>query len=115
MFLKFKCVIPPSKLFNFLEILPHMNICLYQIISLQKHIVSSTNRLEETSMARSSNKLLVPGVEQYLDQVKYEIAQEFGVNLGSDTVARSNGSVGGEITKRLVQQAQSHLSGQSTK
>ncbi|RLQ97115.1 alpha/beta-type small acid-soluble spore protein [Falsibacillus albus] len=63
-------------------------------------------------MARSTNKLVVPGVEQYLDQIKYEIAQEFGVNLGSDTAARSNGSVGGEITKRLVQQAQSQLSGQ---
>ena len=62
-------------------------------------------------MARSSNKLLVPGIEQYLDQVKYEIAQEFGVHLGSDTVSRANGSVGGEITKRLVQQAQAHLSG----
>ncbi|GIN83928.1 small, acid-soluble spore protein D [Heyndrickxia sporothermodurans] len=62
-------------------------------------------------MARSSNKLLVPGVEQYLDQVKFEIAQEFGVTLGSDTVSRANGSVGGEITKRLVKQAQSELSG----
>jgi small acid-soluble spore protein D (minor alpha/beta-type SASP) len=62
-------------------------------------------------MTRSSNKLLVPGVEQYLDQVKFEIAQEFGVQLGSDTVSRSNGSVGGEITKRLVKQAQSQLSG----
>ncbi|MGN1402213.1 MAG: small, acid-soluble spore protein, alpha/beta type [Bacillus sp. (in: firmicutes)] len=56
------------------------------------------------------NKLLVPGVEQMLDQYKYEIANEFGVTLGSDTTARSNGSVGGEITKRLVQQAQSQLS-----
>lgn len=58
-----------------------------------------------------SNQLLVPGVEQYLDQVKYEIAQEFGVNLSANSVARANGSVGGEITKRLVQQAQSQLSG----
>ncbi|MBD1380339.1 alpha/beta-type small acid-soluble spore protein [Metabacillus arenae] len=57
------------------------------------------------------NKLLVPGAEQALDQFKTEIAQEFGVNLGSDTVSRSNGSVGGEITKRLVQQAQSQLNG----
>lgn len=61
-------------------------------------------------MARSSNKLLVPGIEQYLDQVKYEIAQEFGVHLSADTVSRGNGSVGGEITKRLVQQAQTQLS-----
>jgi len=64
-------------------------------------------------MASNSNKLLVPGIEQYVDQVKYEIAQEFGVQLGSDTVSRANGSVGGEITKRLVQQAQAQLSGQS--
>lgn len=64
-------------------------------------------------MANSSNKLLVPGIEQYLDQVKYEIAQEFGVQLGSDTVSRANGSVGGEITKRLVKQAQAQLSGNS--
>ncbi|CRK80700.1 alpha/beta-type small acid-soluble spore protein [Neobacillus massiliamazoniensis] len=62
-------------------------------------------------MARSSNKLLVPGIEQYLEQVKYEIAQEFGVQLGSDTVSRANGSVGGEITKRLVKQAQAQMSG----
>lgn len=61
-------------------------------------------------MARSSNKLLVPGVQQFLDQLKYEIAEEFGVQLGANTVSRANGSVGGEITKRLVQQAQSQLS-----
>lgn len=64
-------------------------------------------------MSRNSNKLLVPGVEQFLDQVKYEIAQEFGVTLSGDTVSRANGSVGGEITKRLVQQAQSQMSGRN--
>ena len=62
-------------------------------------------------MTSNSNKLLVPGVEQMFDQYKYEIAQEFGVTLGSDTTSRANGSVGGEITKRLVQQAQSQLAG----
>ncbi|AAU23047.1 small, acid-soluble spore protein, alpha/beta type [Bacillus sp. GM2] len=65
-------------------------------------------------MART-NKLLVPGAEQVLDQFKYEIAQEFGVQLGSDSVARSNGSVGGEMTKRLVQQAQAQLNGHNDK
>ncbi|MGG3354326.1 alpha/beta-type small acid-soluble spore protein [Bacillus licheniformis] len=65
-------------------------------------------------MART-NKLLVPGAEQILDQFKYEIAQEFGVQLGSDSVARSNGSVGGEMTKRLVQQAQAQLNGHNDK
>ncbi|MGL4523879.1 MAG: small, acid-soluble spore protein, alpha/beta type [Bacilli bacterium] len=58
-----------------------------------------------------SNKLLVPGVQQALDQMKYEIASEFGVTLGPDASARANGSVGGEITKRLVQMAESQLNG----
>jgi hypothetical protein len=59
----------------------------------------------------NSNNLLVPGVEQALEQMKYEIATEFGVQLGADTTSRANGSVGGEITKRLVTMAQQQLSG----
>ncbi|WKB36670.1 alpha/beta-type small acid-soluble spore protein [Terrilactibacillus sp. S3-3] len=59
----------------------------------------------------NTNQLVVPGVEQALDQMKVEIAHEFGVNLGADTTSRANGSVGGEITKRLVAQAQSQLGG----
>jgi hypothetical protein len=59
----------------------------------------------------NSNQLLVPGVEQALQQMKFEIASEFGVNLGADTTSRANGSVGGEITKRLVAMAESQLGG----
>jgi hypothetical protein len=58
-------------------------------------------------MAR--NKLLVPGAENVLNQMKEEIANEFGVQLGADTTARANGSVGGEMTKRLVALAEQHL------
>ncbi|MDQ0268973.1 alpha/beta-type small acid-soluble spore protein [Cytobacillus purgationiresistens] len=58
-----------------------------------------------------SNQLVVPGVSQALDQMKYEIANEFGVNLGGETTSRANGSVGGEITKRLVQMAEQQLGG----
>jgi len=61
--------------------------------------------------SNNSNQLLVPGVEQALDQMKYEIASEFGVQLGADTTSRANGSVGGEITKRLVSMAESQLGG----
>jgi hypothetical protein len=57
------------------------------------------------------NKILVPGAEQGVSQMKYEIANEFGVNLGPDATARQNGSVGGEITRRLVSMAQSQLGG----
>lgn len=57
----------------------------------------------------NSNKLAVPGAKQALEQMKYEIAQEFGVQLGADSTSRANGSVGGEITKRLVQMAEQQL------
>ena len=58
----------------------------------------------------SRNKLVVPGAQNAIDQMKYEIANEFGVNLGPDTTARANGSVGGEITKRLVAMGHSQMS-----
>lgn len=64
-----------------------------------------------SSRSNNSNQLLVPGVQQALDSMKYEIAQEFGVNLGADTTSRANGSVGGEITKRLVSMAQQQMTG----
>jgi hypothetical protein len=41
--------------------------------------------------------------------MKMEIASEFGVQLGADATARQNGSVGGEITKRLIALAQAQL------
>ena len=66
-------------------------------------------------MARnnSSNQLVVNGAEQALEQMKYEIASEFGVTLGADSTSRANGSVGGEITKRLVQMAEQQLGGKT--
>ncbi|MGG0552562.1 alpha/beta-type small acid-soluble spore protein [Priestia aryabhattai] len=61
----------------------------------------------------NTNELLVYGAQQAIDQMKFEIASEFGVNLGPDTTARANGSVGGEITKRLVQMAEQQLGGKN--
>ncbi|KKZ95372.1 alpha/beta-type small acid-soluble spore protein [Bacillus thuringiensis] len=65
--------------------------------------------------SKSRNELLVQGAENALDQMKYEIAQEFGVQLGADTTSRANGSVGGEITKRLVALAEQQLGGGITR
>ncbi len=60
---------------------------------------------------QDSMKMRVPGAKQAIDKMKYEIANEFGVNLGPDTTSRANGTVGGEITKRLVRQGMNQLSG----
>ena len=59
----------------------------------------------------STNKLVVPGAKQAIEKMKYEIANEFGVNLGPDASSRANGSVGGEITRRLVQNGMNQVSG----
>jgi hypothetical protein len=64
--------------------------------------------------SNNTNQLLVPQAAQALDQMKYEIASEFGVQLGPDTTSRANGSVGGEITKRLVSYAQQQMAGRGT-
>ncbi|WP_138495821.1 alpha/beta-type small acid-soluble spore protein [Paenibacillus pinistramenti] len=82
-------------------------------------------------MARSNNRKLIPESKEALKHMKYEIAAEFGLPVGygsssgfADTefsgelgtesagashshywghlTSRENGSVGGEITKRLV-------------
>lgn len=61
-----------------------------------------------------SNKLVVPGVEGALNQMRLEIAQEFGysnydqIDKG-ELSARQNGSIGGEMTKRLIQLGQQSL------
>ncbi|MEM5607509.1 alpha/beta-type small acid-soluble spore protein [Bacillus toyonensis] len=64
---------------------------------------------------RNSNQLASHGAQATLDQMKYEIAQEFGVQLGAETSSRANGSVGGEITKRLVAMAEQQLGGGYTR
>ena len=62
-------------------------------------------------MNKENSKFVVPGSKQAIERMKYEIANEFGVNLGPDATSRANGSVGGEITKRLVKLGQNQLSG----
>ena len=50
----------------------------------------------------NNNKFVVPGAKQAIENMKYEIASELGITLGADTSSRLNGTVGGEITRRLV-------------
>ena len=66
-----------------------------------------------TNSSYSKSKLVVPGSENALSQMKYEIANELGVNLGPDATARANGSVGGEITKRLVNLGQNKFNSEN--
>ncbi len=62
-------------------------------------------------MNKSTNNFVVPGAKQAIEKMKYEIANELGVTMGPDATSRANGSVGGEITKRLVQMGEQHMGG----
>ena len=50
----------------------------------------------------NQNRLVVLGSKQVLENLKYEIASELGIRLGADQTSRLNGTVGGEMTRRLV-------------
>lgn len=54
-------------------------------------------------------KSLVPEARDYLNKMKYEIASELNVNLkqgyNGDLTSQQNGSVGGEMVKRMINQA----------
>lgn len=65
---------------------------------------------------RSSNQLVVPQANQAMEQLKYEVAQELGIQVPPDgywgyIATRDTGAVGGHITRRLVQIAEQQLAG----
>ena len=53
------------------------------------------------------NRVLVPQARAGLDKFKMEAAREVGVNLkegyNGDLTSRENGSVGGQMVKRMVE------------
>ncbi len=57
------------------------------------------------------SNLVVPGAKQAIEKMKYEIASELGVTMGPNATSRANGSVGGEITRRLVQMGEQQMGG----
>ncbi|RXZ84271.1 alpha/beta-type small acid-soluble spore protein [Paenibacillaceae bacterium] len=68
--------------------------------------------------SRSSNTLVVPQATQALNQLKLEAAQELGIQIPQDgyygnIATRDAGSLGGYITRKLVQIAEQQLAGQS--
>ena len=64
----------------------------------------------------STNRKVVPEAKAALNQMKYEIANELGLNNyqsmdKGNLTARQNGYVGGYMTKRLVEMAERQMSG----
>ncbi|MFD0694952.1 small, acid-soluble spore protein, alpha/beta type [Paenibacillus sp. GCM10027628] len=65
---------------------------------------------------RSSNTLVVQQAKSALEQMKYEVAQELGIQIPQDgyygyMATRDTGAIGGHITRKLVQIAEQQLQG----
>ena len=62
-----------------------------------------------------SQTQMVPEAKAALDNMKFEIARELGINLkqgyNGDLSARDNGYVGGCMVKRLIEQAERQMAG----
>ena len=63
-----------------------------------------------SSKNTNSNQPVVPGAREALNKFKMEAASEVGVNLkqgyNGDLTAKQNGSVGGEMVRRMIESYQ---------
>ncbi|MCY0875932.1 MAG: alpha/beta-type small acid-soluble spore protein [Firmicutes bacterium] len=65
---------------------------------------------------QKSNTLVVKSAQRALDQLKYEVAGELGIQTPQDgywgtMTTRDTGTIGGHITRKLVALAEQQLSG----
>lgn len=70
-----------------------------------------------TNNSGKSNQTLVPEAKQALRTFRDQIASEFGIDFSGyngDKTARECGSVGGEMVRRLIEQAERNMSNTTT-
>lgn len=72
---------------------------------------------QQSSSSSRSGRTIVPEAKGALNQMKYEIASELGINLkqgyNGDLPSRQAGYIGGYMTKRLIEQAERSMSGKA--
>ena len=74
------------------------------------------NQQNQQGQQSNSQSQMVPEAKQALNNMKFEIARELGINLkqgyNGDLSSRENGYVGGYMVKRLIEQAERQMAGQ---
>ena len=62
-----------------------------------------------------SNSYEVPGAQEAMNKSKQEVASEVGVNLkqgyNGDLTSKQAGTIGGNMVKKMIHQAESQMSG----
>ncbi len=63
----------------------------------------------------NSNQIVKPEARQHLNNLKYEIANEMGVNLkkgyNGDITSKDAGTIGGNMVKRMIEDQERKMSG----
>jgi len=69
----------------------------------------------QQSSSSNSNRAMVPEAKQALNNMKFEIANELGINLkqgyNGDLPSRQAGYIGGYMVKRLIENAERSMAG----
>ena len=69
----------------------------------------------QQNSSQSSNRTMVPEAKQALNNMKFEIANELGINLkqgyNGDLPSRQAGYIGGYMVKRLIENAERSMAG----
>ena len=82
---------------------------------------NGTILMEVSYMARGSstgNRPLVQGAARALDQFKYEVAREIGIQgiedgYWGEIPTRQCGAVGGQMVRRMIEMAEQQMAGRS--
>ena len=69
-------------------------------------------------MSNNSNRTNVPEAKEAMDKFKMEVANEIGVPLtngyNGNLTSKQNGSVGGYMVKKMIEQQERQMSGGSS-
>lgn len=83
----------------------------------QNNQPNQQNAQQASANSSRSGRTVVPEAKDALNQMKYEIASELGINLkqgyNGDLPSRQAGYIGGYMTKRLIEQAERSMSGKA--
>lgn len=74
----------------------------------------NTQNQQPMNQQAGTNQTAVPQAKEALNKMKFEIANQLGVNLkqgyNGDLTAKQNGSVGGEMVRQMIAQQEQQMS-----
>ena len=84
--------------------------------NIQNQAQNQNANAQSSSSSSNQQGAMVPEARQALNNMKYEIAGELGINLkqgyNGDLPSRQAGYIGGYMVKRLIEQAERSMANQ---